>query len=50
MTTLNKVIAKLISNGNNVNDVMEMTDLHFEYASSNYNTVKSIANCIRTIY
>ena len=50
MTTLNKVIAKLIKNGNNVNDVKNMTNIHFEYASNKYTTVNSIANCIRTIY
>jgi hypothetical protein len=51
MTTLrNKVESILIKNGNNVNDVKEMMNLHFEYASSNYSTVKKIAECIRTIY
>lgn len=50
-TTLrSKVEARLIKNGNNVNDVKEMMDLHFEYASSKYTTVNSIAECIRTIY
>ena len=34
MTTLKtKVIAKLISNGNNENDVLKMVELHFDYAS-----------------
>jgi hypothetical protein len=46
----NKVEARLIKNGNNVNDVKEMMNLHFEYASSKYSTVKQIAECIRTIY
>ena len=51
MTTLkNKVVAKLIKNGNNINDVKDMTNIHFEYASKKYTTVNSIANCIRTIY
>jgi len=51
MTTLrNKVEARLIKNGNNVNDVKKMMDLHFEYASSKYSTVKTIAEYIRTIY
>jgi len=46
----NKVEAKLIKNGNNVDDVKEMMNLHFEYAVSQYSTVKSITECIRTIY
>mgnify|MGYP001213157131 CR=1 FL=1 len=51
MTTLrNKVEARLIKNGNNVNDVKEMMNLHFDYAASKYSTVKTIAECIRTIY
>ena len=45
-----KVTAKLIKNGNNIEDVKEMVELHFEYASSKYNTVKTISECIRTIY
>lgn len=45
-----QVESKLIKNGNNINDVKEMIDLHFEYASSKYNTVKNISECIRTIY
>ena len=45
-----KVESKLIKSGNNIEDVKEMLDLHFEYASSKYNTVKQIAECIRTIY
>jgi hypothetical protein len=50
-TTLrNKVEARLIKNGNNVNDVKEMMKLHFEYASKTNTTVKAIAECIRTIY
>ena len=46
----NKVEARLIKNGNNVNDVKEMMNLHFEYAASTYSTVKTIAECIRIIY
>ena len=46
----NKVIAKLISNGNNSEDVQKMVAIHFEYASSKYSTVKTISECIRTIY
>jgi hypothetical protein len=46
----NKVIAKLIKCGNNVEDVKEMVAEHFEYASSKYFTVRTIAECIRTIY
>lgn len=49
-TLKNKVEAKLIKNGNNVNDVKEMMAEHFEYASSKYTTVNKIAECIRTIY
>lgn len=50
-TTLrNKVEAKLIKNGNNVNDVKEMMAEHFDYAASQYTTVNKIAECIRTIY
>ena len=46
----NKVEAKLIKNGNNVEDVKKMMNEHFEYASSTYSTVNSIAECIITIY
>jgi hypothetical protein len=45
-----KVTARLIKNGNNIDDVKEMIAEHFEYAASKYNTVKTIAECIRTIY
>ncbi len=48
--TKEKVIAKLVANGNNVNEVNEMVALHFEYASRNYTTLKTICECIRTIY
>ena len=46
----NKVIARLVKNGNNENEVEKMVSLHFEYASKNYSTVKTISECIRTIY
>lgn len=46
----NKVIAKLISGGNNTEDVNNMVAKHFEYAASKYSTVKTICECIRTIY
>jgi len=50
-TTLrNKVIAKLIKNGNNVNDVNKMVNIHFEQASKNYTSVNTIAQYIRTVY
>ena len=45
-----KVEAKLIKDGNNVNDVKEMMAEHFEYAASTYTTVNKIAECIRIIY
>ncbi len=46
----NKVEARLIKQGNNVDDVKEMIELHFDYASSTYTTVSKIAECIITIY
>lgn len=45
-----RVIEKLISNGNNKNDVSKMVESHFDYAAKYYNTVKSISECIRSIY
>lgn len=45
-----KVIAKLISWGNNEEKVIKMVDKHFDYASKQYSTVKTISECIRTIY
>ena len=45
-----KVIAQLIKWGNNEKDVNKMVDMHFDYASKNYSTVKTISECIRTIY
>jgi len=49
-TLKNKVIAKLIKDGNNKEDVETMVKKHFAYASEQYSTVKYIAECIRTIY
>ena len=49
-TVKNKVIAKLIKNGNNETDVQKMVEKHFEYAFDKYRTVSQMANCIRTIY
>ena len=46
----NKVIAQLLKWGNNENEVNEMVELHFDYASKNYSGVKTISECIRTIY
>lgn len=45
-----KVTAKLISYGNNVNDVNQMVNLHFENASKKFTTVKEICYFIRTVY
>ena len=53
MTTSNlksKVIAQLIKWGNNEAKVIKMVDKHFDYASKHYPSVKTIAECIRTIY
>lgn len=50
-TTLrNKVIAKLIKAGNNIDDVNEMVNIHFEQASKNYSSVITITQYIRTVY
>ena len=49
-TLRNKVIAKLIKSGNNVNDVNEMVNIHFDQASKNYSSVNTIAQYIRTVY
>lgn len=46
----NKVEAMLIKNGNNVNDVKEMVNMHFDEASKNFSSVKTISEYIRTIY
>ena len=48
--TKNAVIAKLISWGNNEEKVKDMVEKHFSYAFEHYQTVKTIAECIRTIY
>jgi len=45
-----RVIKKLIAWGNNPNDVQKMVNQYFDYASKQYLTVKSISECIRTIY
>lgn len=45
-----KVIQKLIANGNNVNDVHEMVNLHFETASKKFNKVSEICSFIRIVY
>jgi hypothetical protein len=51
MTTLkNKVTENLIKKGNNPQEVNKMVNLHFDYASETYSTVKSISECISTIY
>ena len=50
MTLKEKVTARLIKNGNNPEDVKKMVDKHFEYAVANYETVSTIAKCIRVIY
>ncbi|MGB4985416.1 MAG: hypothetical protein WBO70_06555 [Erysipelotrichaceae bacterium] len=46
----NKVEAMLIKNGNNIDDVKEMVNLHFDQASKNFSSVKTISEYIRTIY
>ena len=48
--TKNAVIAKLISWGNNEETVKDMVEKHFRYAFEHYATIKTIAECIRTIY
>lgn len=45
-----KVEALLIKRGNNVDDVREMVELHFELGSKFYTSVKTIADYIRTVY
>jgi hypothetical protein len=45
----NAVISKLVSWGNNPNDVKEMVNTHYEYAAGQYKTIKTIAECIRSI-
>ena len=46
----NKVIAKLTKGGFNKNDVNKMVGLYFDYAVSKYSTLKTICECIITIY
>ena len=46
----NRVEQRLIKNGNNIDDVKKMIELHFEYASEHYKGVKRVSECIRTIY
>lgn len=46
----NKVEAMLIKNGNNIDDVKEMVKLHFDEASKNFTSVRTISEYIRTIY
>lgn len=48
-TLRNKVEAKLLK-CNNADSVAQMMAAHFEYASRKYTTVKSICECIVTIY
>lgn len=48
--TKNAVIEKLIAWGNNEETVKNMVEKHFKYAFEHYVTVKTIAECIRTIY
>ena len=45
-----KVFQQLVKWGNNPNDVKKMVELHFDYASKNYSSVRKISECIRTIY
>lgn len=48
-TLLKRVEAKLLQY-NNQAEVKKMIETHFEYASRKYTTVKSICECIVTIY
>lgn len=50
MISKERVKARLIKSGNNINDVERMVSTHYEYAASKYETVKQIAECIRAIY
>lgn len=50
MTSKERVKARLIKCGNNINDVERMVSTHYEYAASKYKTVKQISECIRAIY
>ena len=46
----NKVVNQLVKLGNNEIEVNKMVELYFDYASKHYSSVKTIAECIRTIY
>lgn len=46
----NKVEKALLKSGNNPTDVKKMIAEHFDYAESQFTTVKKIAECIRTLY
>ena len=48
-TLLKRVEANLLKY-NNPSEVQKMIETHFEYASRKYTTVKSICECIVTIY
>ncbi len=50
MTLRNKVEARLIKGGFNVETVKNMMDEHFTYASSKYTGVAKIADVVSTIY
>ena len=50
LTLRDKVIAKMIKNGNNPEQVELMVGKHFTYASGKYKGVSKIADVIRTIY
>lgn len=45
-----RVTERLIAGGNNEKDVIKMVEAHFDYASSQYSSVKCICECIRAIY
>ena len=49
-TKKQKVTDLLIKWGNNVNDVHNMVNIHFDYAITQHTNINSIAECIRTIY
>lgn len=50
LTLKQKVVSRLIAGGFNENDVVKTVKSHFDYASSQYNSVKSICECIVAIY
>jgi len=45
-----RVIDLLIEWGNNPVEVLRMVELYYEYAARQYNTVRAIAECIRTLH